>query len=149
MTRRTRLQAIVLRENRILMTKISQEGQAWWCLPGGGLEEGETPAEGALRELQEECNVSGVIIRQTAHVILSPIVEAITFLVEIGDQEPALGVDPEAVKLGVPQALVEVRFLRLDEITERDRAFLWAAGLLGVGDYWKLVETWGDALSYP
>jgi hypothetical protein len=53
------------------------------------------------------------------------------------------------VKLGVPQALVEVRFLRLDEITERDRAFLWAAGLLGVGDYWKLVETWGDALSYP
>lgn len=34
----------------------------------GGLEAGETPAEGALRELNEECNVTGAIVRQTAHV---------------------------------------------------------------------------------
>ena len=49
----------------------------------------------------------------------------------------------------MPQALVDVRFLRLDEITERDRAFVWAAGLLGVEEYWKLVESWGDEVSYP
>jgi 8-oxo-dGTP pyrophosphatase MutT (NUDIX family) len=28
--------------------------QRWWFTPGGGLDEGETPAEGAARELREE-----------------------------------------------------------------------------------------------
>lgn len=63
-----RVQSIVVRDSRILMVKHRQDGVARWCLPGGGLEAGETPAEGALRELNEECNVTGAIVRQTAHV---------------------------------------------------------------------------------
>ena len=150
-----RVQALVVREGHILMAKVSQEGQEWWCLPGGGWEGGidqpggETQAEGALRELQEECCVQGALVRQTSRWTEADGKETVTFLVEIGKQQPRLGVDPEAVQAGVPQALVDVRFLRLDEITERDRAFLWAAGLLGVGEYWKLVESWGDEVSYP
>ena len=144
-----RVQALVVRDGRILMAKVRQEGQEWWCLPGGGWEGGETQAEGALRELQEECCVQGRLVRQTSWWSEPNGNETVTFLVDIGAQQPRLGVDPEAVQAGVPQALVDVRFLRLDEITERDRAFVWAAGLLGVEEYWKLVESWGDELSYP
>jgi len=146
---RVRLQALVVRDGRILMAKISQDGQEWWCLPGGGWEAGETQEAGTLRELQEECCVHGQIVRKTSHWMESQDNETVTFLVDIGDQEPHLGTDPEAVQWGVPQALVDICWLRLDEITERDRAFLWAAGLLGVGEYWKEVESWGDALSFP
>ncbi len=146
---RVRLQALVVRDGRILMAKISQDGQEWWCLPGGGWEAGETQAEGALRELQEECCVQGVLVRQTSYWSEPNGSQTVTFLVDIGDQEPHLGTDPEAIKAGVAQALVDVRWLRLDEITERDRAFVWAAGLLGVDAYLKLVESWGDVLSYP
>ncbi|MFI7600759.1 NUDIX hydrolase [Actinoplanes sp. NPDC049681] len=32
----------------------AQAGKRWWFTPGGGLDEGETPAEGAARELDEE-----------------------------------------------------------------------------------------------
>ncbi|WP_433296967.1 NUDIX hydrolase [Actinoplanes sp. CA-030573] len=32
----------------------ARPGERWWFTPGGGIEEGETPAEGAARELAEE-----------------------------------------------------------------------------------------------
>ncbi|AGL20377.1 NUDIX hydrolase [Actinoplanes sp. N902-109] len=32
----------------------ARAGQHWWFTPGGGLDEGETPAQGAARELFEE-----------------------------------------------------------------------------------------------
>lgn len=38
---------------------------------------------------------------------------------------------------------------RLDELSEKDRAFLWSYGLLDVGDYFDLVLSWGDEISYP
>ena len=142
-----RVQAIVARENAVLMVKHRQGGAEWWCLPGGAQEPGESPEEGALRELQEECKVSGVVVRQTSHVCYAPDDETYSFLVEIGDQTPALGKDPE-LPAG-REVLADVRWLRLHEIPERDRAFLWAAGLLGIGSFLKEVATWGDDTSYP
>ena len=32
----------------------AQPGRRWWLTPGGGLDEGETPAQGAAREVLEE-----------------------------------------------------------------------------------------------
>jgi hypothetical protein len=37
----------------------------------------------------------------------------------------------------------------LAEIPERDRAYLWAAGLLNVPEFLEEVSGWGDAISYP
>ena len=129
------------------MVKHRQNGAEWWCLPGGALHEGEALVEGALRELKEECGVDGTLVRQTAHVVYGPDDETYSFLVDIDDQEPLLGYDPD-----VPeghQVLADVRWLALREIPERDRAFLWAAGLLGVGDFFSEVASWGAATSYP
>ena len=142
-----RVQSIVVRDNWVLMVKHQQDSQEWWCLPGGGQEHGETPAQGALRELQEECNVSGVVVRQTAHVCYGPEDETYSFLVDIGDQPPSLGHDPDVAV--DHQVLVDVKWLQLHEIPERDRVFLWAAGLLGVNTFFAEVESWGDATSHP
>jgi ADP-ribose pyrophosphatase YjhB (NUDIX family) len=48
--------------DRILLVKRSIEPKAgFWCLPGGFLENGESPEQGALRELMEETKILGKI----------------------------------------------------------------------------------------
>jgi 8-oxo-dGTP diphosphatase len=143
----TRAQCIINRGSQILMVKHHMNEDEWWCLPGGGVEPDETPVEAALRELEEECNVRGKIVRQTRHATDGFSIETITFLVEIGDQEPHKGSDPEFPH--DEQILEEVCWMTLKEIPERDRAYLWAAGLMCIPVFLDEVSNWGDELSYP
>lgn len=142
-----RAQCIIHRGRQILMVNLHVNSDQWWCLLGGRLEPGETPAGAALRELGEECHVKGKIIRQTSHAVEGYGRETITFLVEIGEQEPHMGADSEFIIKD--QSLVDLRWLTLAEIPERDRAYLWAAGLLSIPVFLDEVSHWGDALSYP
>jgi len=142
-----RVQAIVCRGKRILMAKHREGGKTYWCLPGGGLEGNEDPGTGVLRELREEARVKGRIVRPV-HCLVGPEgIEHYTFLVDIGDQEPRLGHDPEV--LTADPILVGLEWLALDAIPERDRAFLWQAGLMHVAGFQEEVEQWGDETSYP
>jgi ADP-ribose pyrophosphatase YjhB (NUDIX family) len=89
----------------------------------------EDPASAALRELREECHLEGRIVRQTSHIAHSAGDETYTFLVEIGDLEPEVGGDPELP--ADEQILCDVAWMRLEQIPERDRAFLWGRGSAG------------------
>jgi 8-oxo-dGTP pyrophosphatase MutT (NUDIX family) len=140
-----RAQCLVTRDDKILLVKHRHEEDEWYCLPGGGIEAGETPEQAALRELQEECRVTGRIIKKTsewwdydaAHY---------TYQVDIGDQMPSLGCDPECMDNPI---LAEVRWMALREISEVDRAYLWAAGLLSIPRFAAELDTWAREISYP
>lgn len=57
--------ALCVRDGRVLLCRIAPSywGDAGsWTLPGGGLEFGESPADGALRELGEETGLTGQVI---------------------------------------------------------------------------------------
>jgi len=47
--------AVIARRNR--------NGRLEWCLPKGHLEQGETPAQAAVREIQEETGIHGQVLR--------------------------------------------------------------------------------------
>ena len=49
---RTGSRAIIVRDGMILLTHETISG--WWLVPGGGLEEGETPEVCCIREVEEE-----------------------------------------------------------------------------------------------
>ena len=54
--------------SRLLMCRLSDitERPGWWTLPGGGIDFGEHPEAGALRELEEETGLTGRIVELLA-----------------------------------------------------------------------------------
>jgi 8-oxo-dGTP pyrophosphatase MutT (NUDIX family) len=143
-----RAQCLVVRDNKILMVKHKQGDAEWYCSPGGGIEKGETPEQAAVRELQEECNVSGTIIKKTSEYV-DPYDDSnffYTYHIDIGSETPCLGHDPKERKT---HSLVEVRWMSLNEISELSRAFLWASGLVSIREFAEELESWSEDISYP
>ncbi|KIF02215.1 NUDIX hydrolase [Streptomyces sp. RSD-27] len=51
--------AIITHEGRVLMVRRREaEGKLLWAFPGGGIEEGETSEEAAVREVAEEVGLN-------------------------------------------------------------------------------------------
>ena len=149
-TKRDRGQCLVCRGERILMVEHRMRGRDFFNLPGGGVEDGETPEEAAVRELKEEALVDGRILRPLA-VEYKPdgVSRVFTYLVEIPDDAvPETGCDPELSE--DEQSIVGICWKALNEIPERDRAYLFGAGLMRVPVFHDMVLTWGDdEYSYP
>ena len=44
--------------DRVLLVQFSANGQQWWAMPGGGIEEGEPELDALRRELEEEVGLT-------------------------------------------------------------------------------------------
>lgn len=60
---RARAVAVVVDGGDVLVIARSKNGEDYLVLPGGGIHQGESPAEGCLRELREETGLRGEVIR--------------------------------------------------------------------------------------
>jgi len=144
---RNRSVAFVIRDKKILMEKLCYDGRTFYSIPGGGIEDGETPEEAVIRELKEECGLDGVIVKKLAQLYNHDRTEY-SFLVRVPKNQLAIkGFDPEEPIDN--QAIKEVLWMDLSQIGEKDRAFLWGYGLLHVDGFFEEVLSWGEEISYP
>ncbi len=86
---RNRSMAIVMRNGTILMEEVYFEGRHFYTLPGGGMEEGESPEETVLRELKEECGLDGNVIRLLNVIHRADGSEEYTYQVEVSEDQVA------------------------------------------------------------
>ena len=148
---RDRSVVFVIRNNKILMEKLNYPSEGkddFYSIPGGGIEAGETPEQAAIRELKEECGLDGTIVRKLTELYNHNRTEYVFEVKDPDDQEPILGYDPEESENENPP-LKEVLWLALDELSEKDRAFLWGYGLIQIPGFFDEVKSWGDEISYP
>ncbi len=147
---RDRSQCVVMREDKILLVEHKMFGRVFQNLPGGGIEEGESPEEAALRELKEECLVDGEIIRPLSIEYKDNAINKVyTYLVKISDDDVAKkGIDPELS--ADEQTITDVAWLSLNEVCERDRAYLFGAGIRSIPIFHNEVIGWNEEdISYP
>lgn len=64
-TQRLGAYAVLVRDDMILLTRISPAGYpaGWWTLPGGGVDHGESPHDAVRRELHEEAGLEARAVR--------------------------------------------------------------------------------------
>jgi predicted acetyltransferase/8-oxo-dGTP pyrophosphatase MutT (NUDIX family) len=139
--------AVVVRGNKLLVMARRLDGREYAVLPGGGIEPGESPEQAAVRELAEECSLTGTVVRRLFDRDDGGR-PASYVLVDVPEGEPVLGgAEAEAhseddhyqplwvaagelsmldlLPEGIGDAVVhEVWPLRVDEIRDDDRLVL-------------------------
>ncbi|GMV94904.1 MAG: NUDIX hydrolase [Candidatus Hydrogenedentota bacterium] len=114
---RIRVAAIIVQDDSILLVRHVKDGKSYWLLPGGGLDYGESLAEGLVRELLEETNLEVrvgdlVIVNDSINPDGTRHVVNLCFTAEIVSG---------AMQCGTDHRLEEVRFVPVSEI--RDLTF--------------------------
>lgn len=126
-----RAMAFVHKNGKTLMVNLFYQKHLFWALPGGGIEEGETPEQAAIRELKEETGIDGEIVRPLSVHWAKDGHKEYSFLVKMKDenQEAVLGYDPEEEGAENPP-LRGVAWKSFDELSRKDQDFMMTYGFM-------------------
>ena len=79
---RVRAGIVLIKENKVALIERHRAGLDYFVFPGGGVDEGETPEQAAIRETMEELGIEVVIKQTVAEIQLGQKSRQVYFLVE-------------------------------------------------------------------
>jgi len=79
---RVRAGIVLIKENQVALIERHRAGLDYFVFPGGGVDEGETPEQAAIRETMEELGIEVKIKQKVAEINLGPKSRQVYFLVE-------------------------------------------------------------------
>ncbi len=68
---RTRAGIVLIQDGKVALIERFRAGRHYFSFPGGGVDEGETPEQAAVREAMEELGIEVVIRRKVAEIQFS------------------------------------------------------------------------------
>ena len=92
---RTRAGIILIEDTKVALIERHRAGLDYFVFPGGGVDEGETPEQGAIREAMEELGIQVAIKQRVAEIHLGWSSKHIYFLVDRASGEFGTGTGEE------------------------------------------------------
>ena len=126
MIMRVRAGIVLIKDNQVALIERHRAGLDYFVFPGGGMDDGETPEQAAIRETMEELGIEVVIKQKVAEINLGPKSRQIYFLVEhvsgefgTGTGEEFTDSDPNDPDEGVYVPI----WMRIDELPLRTNIY--------------------------
>ena len=123
---RVRAGIVLIKDNQVALIERHRAGLDYFVFPGGGMDDGETPEQAAIRETMEELGIEVVIKQKVAEINLGPKSRQIYFLVEhvsgefgTGTGEEFTDSDPNDPDEGVYVPI----WMRIDELPLRTNIY--------------------------
>ena len=117
---------VLIEDNKVALIERHRAGLHYFVFPGGGVEEGETPEQAAVRETLEELGIEVAIQQKVAEVQLGGRSRQIYFLVEYlkgkfgtGTGEEFTNSDPNNAEEGI---YIPV-WMPMEELTEHTNVY--------------------------
>ena len=79
---RIRAGVILIEDNKLALIERHRAGLEYFVFPGGGVDEGESPEQGAIREAEEELGIQVAIRQKIAEIHFGQTNRHVYFLVE-------------------------------------------------------------------
>jgi mutator protein MutT len=105
---RIRAGIVLIQRNKVALIERHRAALDYFVFPGGGVDEGETPEQAAIREAMEELGVEVAVKQKIAEIHFGPKSRQIYFLVEqtggefgTGTGEEYTDADPESPEEGI------------------------------------------------
>ncbi|HEX9389019.1 MAG TPA: NUDIX domain-containing protein [Anaerolineales bacterium] len=92
---RIRAGIVLIEDNKVALIERHRAGLDYFVFPGGGMDEGESPEQAAIREAMEELGIQVVIKQKVAEIQLGRKNRQVYFLVEQIGGEFGTGVGEE------------------------------------------------------
>jgi mutator protein MutT len=121
---RTRAGVILIEDNKVALIERHREGLEYFVFPGGGVDEGETPEQGAIREAREELGIDVVIKQFVAKIYFGQSTQYY-YLVENVGGEFGTGTGEEFMaNPGDPQEGIYIPlWMPIDELPHHEKVF--------------------------
>lgn len=123
---RIRAGIVLIKDNKLALMERYRAGFHYYIIPGGGVDEGESPEQAAVREAMEELGIEVAIKRKVAEVQVGQRSRQIYFLVEQTGGEFGTGAGEEFAEenLDNPQKGIYIPiWMPIDELPQHTNIY--------------------------
>lgn len=135
---RNRAGIILIHEGRLALMERHKQGRHYFAFPGGGVDDGETDEQAAVREAREELGIEVVVEKKAAEVLRDGRRKQVYFLVKWVDGEYGTGTGEEFDEVDDFNGTYNPIWMPLGELLEKNVVPMGLARLVvqAQGDGW-------------